>query len=214
MTFTKGPGKSGSNADPFLDAIQTERLLAERQVQSEVDSYKKAVEAQVNDDLKLKARLTKFAKDNRLDTALAQLWEEMRHYPSWSLRDDWPQWNKLGIDNPSKDESQDYRNTTMHFGYQGTQYSIATRQWDGVESTTYMDFQLLENSEEVFAISCEVIHDYMTWYKPIDVSAFKKRGHWASMLVQLLAKKNQESEKSCADLQVKMASDIKQRFSE
>ncbi len=215
MTFTKGPGEPAQDTDPYLEAIQTERLAAEREARNEGNAYREAVEAQVSDDERLKARLAKFAKDNQLDTALAQLWDEMRNYPAWSKRDDWQQWNKLGIENPSEEEFQDFRNKTMHFGYQGTQYSIVTRQWDGMETSTYQDFQLLENGEEVFAISCEVVYDdYMTWYRPIDVKAFKKRGNWASMLVHLFAKKNLESEKGSADLRARMASDIKQRFAE
>ncbi|KQV88363.1 hypothetical protein ASC91_16295 [Pelomonas sp. Root1237] len=138
----------------------------------------------------------------------------MRSYPAWSKRDDWQQWNKLGIDNPSE-ESQDFKNKTMHFGYHGTAYSIVTRERDGIETNTHMDFQLLENGEEVFAISCEVVYDdYMTWYRPVDVKAFKRRGNWASMLVQLFAKKQLESEKSSANFRARMASDIKQRFAE
>lgn len=213
MTFTKRLGKQGQDTDPFLEAVQAERLAAESASRKEGDAYRKSVEAQVNDDEKLKARLTQFTKDNQLDTALAQLWGEMRNYPAWSKRDDWPQWNKLGIENPSEEVVQDSRNTTMHFGYHGIQYSIVTRQWDGIEASTYQDFQLLENGEEAFAISCEVVYDdYMTWYRPIAVNAFKKRGKWASMLVQLFAKKNLESEKDSADMRARMASDIRQRF--
>jgi hypothetical protein len=205
----------GRDSDPFLSAIDAERLAAEREVLDEENAYKRAIEAQVVDDEKLKARLAKFARDNELDAALTKLWDEIRHYPAWSKRDDWQQWNKLGIESPSEEESADLGTKTLHFGYEGTRYSIATRDWYGMEATSYKDFQLLENGEEVFAISCEVVHDDpLTWYSPLDVKAFKRRGNWASMLVRLSAKNSLESEKSSANFRARRASDIKQRFAE
>lgn len=208
-------GKPSLDTDPFLDSVQSERLAADLDARNEGDAYKKAIEARVSDAEKLKARLAKFAKDNQLDTALAELWDEMQHYPSWSKRDDWLQWNKLGIENPSEEELQEPTRKAMHFSYAGTQYTIVTREWSGFESGSYQDFQLQENGEEVFAISCEVVHDdYVTWYRPFDVKAFKRRGNWASMLVRLLAKKKLESEKASADLRAQLASDIKHRFAE
>jgi len=213
MSSARGLGKPVQDSDPFLDALQAERLAAELGARDEASAHKKRIEAQVSDDEKLKARLAKFAKDNQLDTALAQLWDEMRNYPAWAKRDDWQQWNKLGIENPSEDELQDFRNRAIHFSYRGTRYCIHTRQWYGMD-TAYMDFVLMESDEEVFAICCEVVDDDMTWYRPVDVKAFKKRGNWASMLVQLFAKKNLESEKDSANIRAKMASDIKQRFAE
>lgn len=215
MTFTKGPGKPAQGTDPFLAAVQAERLAVERESQDQAIAYKTTVEAQVADDESLKARLTQFARENRLDTALAQLWDEVSHYPTWSKRADWQQWNKLGITNPREEECKDYKNKTIHFEYGGTSYSIVTRQWDGMDQTAFQDFQLLENGEEVFAITCETMYsDYVSWNRPVDVKAFKKRGNWASMLIQLIAKKNLQSEKEHADMRARMAGDIKQRFAE
>lgn len=214
MTFTKGPGQPAPDADAFLDAVEAERRAAERKLRMDQEAYRKAIEAKVLDDEYLKTKLTKFAKDNKLDIAIAQLWEEMHHYPTWSSRADWPELNKLGIENPREDDAPDFRDKPLHFVYKGTEYTIVPRQWSGVEHETYIDFQLLENGEEVFAVTCAYGYDYVATYRPISVKAFKKRGNWASMLIQLFAKKEFESEKTSADWRAKAASDIKERFAE
>jgi hypothetical protein len=214
MTFTKGPGQPAPDADPFLDAVEAERRAAERKLRMDQEAYRKAIEAQVFNDEYLKTKLTKFAKENKLDIAIAQLWEEMHHYPTWSSRADWPELNKLGIENPREDDAPDFRDKPLHFVYKGTEYTIVPRQWSGVEHETYIDFQLLENGEEVFAVTCAYGYDYVATYRPISVKAFKKRGNWASMLIQLFAKKEFESEKTSADWRAKAASDIKERFAE
>ncbi|HCE92401.1 MAG: hypothetical protein A2Z90_15490 [Burkholderiales bacterium GWA2_64_37] len=209
-----GTGKQGQDTDAFLTGLAAERRSAEVEAREAANAYKQTVEARVSEDEKLKARLAGFAKENQLDVALAQLWDEMRNYPAWAKRDDWHKWNKLGIENPSEDDYEDPRKRVMHFLYEGTKYTIATRQWEGIEDSSYMDFELLESGEEVFAISCEVVYDYATWYRPVGVTAFKRRGNWGAMLVRLFAKMNLESEKSSADMRARMASDIKRRFAE
>lgn len=214
MTFTKGPSQPAPDADAFLDAVEAERRAADRKLRMDQEAYHKAIEAQVLDDEYLKTKLTKFAKENKLDIAIAQLWDEMHHYPTWSTRADWPELNKLGIENPREDESADFRDKPLHFVYKATEYTIVPRKWNCMEDGTYMDFQLLENGEEVFAVTCAYGYDYVATYRPISVNAFKKRGNWTSMLIQLFAKKEFESEKRSADLRAKAASDIKERFAE
>jgi|LauGreDrversion4_2_1035121.scaffolds.fasta_scaffold07745_12 hypothetical protein len=214
ITFTKGPGQPAPDADPFLDAVEAERTAAERRLRLEQEAYRKAIEAQVLDDEHLKTKLTKFAQENKLDIAIAELWDEMHHYPTWAKRTDWPETNTLGIENPREDDAPDFRDKPLHFAYQETDYTIVPRKWSGMEDGSYMDFQLMENGEEVFAVTCAYEYDYVATYRPISVNAFKKRGNWASMLIQLFAKMKFESEKRSADWRAKAASDIKERFSE
>lgn len=216
MTFTKGPGPKPPepSEDPFLVSIEREREAAERQARDERLAYKKEIEARIGDDEKLKARLTQFAKDNKLDVALSELWDEIRTYPAWSQRQDWDELNRLGIENPRKDPVDGLKDAPLRFTYQGTDYLIVPTQWNG-EDETYMDFQLFENGEEMFATSCIVVYsEYATYYRPLDVKAFKKRGDWASMLIKLFAKKKLESDKRTEGWRAKAASDIKERFSE
>lgn len=201
IPFGRVTGEPAQRTDPFLDSIEAERLTAERVSLDGANEYKKAVEAQVSDAETLKAKLAKFARDNRLDDALVELWGVKY------------KWNTLGIENSSEEKSDDFKNKTARFTYQGTQYSIVSRSWSG-EEDSYMDFQLFENAEEVFAISCAVVFGDITRYRPLDVTAFKRHGNWASMLIQLIAKKNLEDEKFWADLRAKNASEIKKRFAE
>jgi hypothetical protein len=217
ITFTKGPDSRPANpgSDPFLDAIEAERLNMEQKAKEEQEVYAKAIEAKVLDDEKLKSRLTKFAQENKLDTALVEVWEEMRSYPAWYDMPSWPELNRMGVENPREEPGKKFSEMILHFTYLGSEYRIAPRELDSSEDdTSYIDLQLLENGEEVFAITCKVFFDYMTLYRPIDVKAFKKRGNWASMLVQLLAKKKLLSEKSRADWRATAARDIKKRFAE
>jgi len=194
-------GTPAQRTDPFLDSIQAERLKAERVSLAEANEYKTAVEAQVSDAQALKAKLGKFARDNRLDEALVELWDAKY------------KWNTLGIEKSREEKSDDFRNMTVRFSYQGTEYSVVSRSWSE-EEDSYIDFQLFEDAEEVFSVSCAVVFGDITRYRPLDVTAFKRRGNWASMLIQLIIKKNMEDEKFWVDLKVKNALEIKKRFAE
>lgn len=202
-------------ADPFFAQVQGERIAAEEQARRESKRYRDGIEAQVKDDEALKARLSKFAKDNKLDIALAQLWDAIRYYPAWSKRADFQQYNKLGVTGVGESESEDPDNKTVWFTYDGVKYTIKTRRWTGMEAEPYQDFSLYESDEEVFGIAAEVVYDdYATYYRPVNVKAFKRKGQWATLLVRLFAKLQLESEKGTADLRARMAADISEKFSD
>lgn len=70
------------SSDQFLSQITKVRVEAERTVTQLSRQYAQSIEAQVKEDEALKARLSKFAKENRLDHALIKLWDEVKNYPS------------------------------------------------------------------------------------------------------------------------------------
>ena len=217
------PGKTGNLfteisdvVDPFVTKVQAERIAAELQARQEGNQYRSAIEAQVKDNEALKARVSQFAKDNGLDVALAQLWDEMRCYPAWSKRADFVLWNKLKVTDVGESESTavDIDNKTIWFHYEGVKYTVKTRRWSGMESEPYQDFTLYENDEEVFGVSTSVVSDYVTYYSPTGVTSLKRKGQWATMLVRLFAKLQLENQKSSADYRARNAAEISGKFSE
>lgn len=175
--------------DPFLQELAREKVEVERNAQAEAETYTKLTQARVEADEQLKQRLKKFADDNGLTRMLPDLYEEMRNYPAWSKRDDWATWNTLGLEGVVEEVSDGVDKRDIHFNFEGTRYTIATRNWSGFESTTYTDFTLREGDEEMFCVTAEVEYDMFRYYHPRDVKAFVRRGKWASMLVNLHARK-------------------------
>lgn len=217
ISFVKGPGRPAElPVDPFIEEFTRTRLQAEEQAKQEASAYKAKIESEVASDEKLKQRLTKVAIDNALERALPKLYEEIKHYPAWSQREDWPKYNKLSMSGlrEEKPEKGSFGDGTVFFTYQGAEYGIHRRSWSGMESESYVDLTLFENGEDVFGGSYGYEYDYVASYRFIDLKAFKKRGNWATMLVTLSAKIDLESEKSSADFRAQMASDIKSKFAE
>lgn len=185
VAFTSTEGKQ--EPDAFLAQVQSERIAAQRQASDEAHAYKQEVERRVVDDEKLKARLTKFAKDNDLPRALSTLFEEIKNYPVWSLRDDFQQYDKLHATDLSRDQPEPFKDQTIHFTLDGTRYSLRERRWSGMEMESYVDLTLSENGEEVFGASYRYEYDYVASYGFCDLRAFKRKGKWASMLVRSAA---------------------------
>ncbi len=201
------------SSDQFLSQITKVRVEAERTVNQLSRQYAQSIEAQVKEDEALKGRLSKFAKENRLDHALIKLWDEVKNYPSWSKRPDFKQYDKLNFD--SFGESTESDNRLIWFSDGRSKFSIKTRTWSGMDSENYQDFTLLENDDEVFSISTLIDYEtHVTSFSPISVNMFKRRGTWALILIEASAKLELASEKSSADWRARLAKDIKDKFSE
>ena len=199
--------------DPFLNAVAAKKARSDAVVAAATQEYKHELDGRFSEDLALKERLSKFARANELDKALIALWEEIRHYPAWSSREDFAKWNKLQLTGVSGETNNDFRSVEFTHGSQT--FKLSERSWSGMEAESYADFSLLENSDEVFAISCSSEYgNYGTDYNCLSISAFKKHGAWANVLLELHALIQIERNKTSAGFGYFRAEEIKSRFKE
>lgn len=200
-------------ADLFLGEVAEVKSQVDLQVKSETEARKRELEAQYAEDIKLRDRLSDFAKKHKLDKALVDLWESIQHYPSWSKREDFGKWNKLNLKGISG--SKDGKISSVSFVDSDSKYTITEKSWSGMEGESYADFSFLENEEEMFAIGCSVNYgEYGSAYSCHRISAFKKRGNWAKLLLTLYGQIQIERGKSAAGIGYFNADEIKTRFEE
>lgn len=203
---------SRSAADPFVDNITRERTRLLNVVASATEAYETELEEQFDDDLSLRQRLSAFARNNDLDAALTALWDEIKHYPAWSRRDDFAKWNTLKLSGIAGVKDNDTE--TVEFVHEGRRFSVIRRKWSE-QDTSYADFAFLEEDDEMFAISCMVEYgEYSTTYDCFDIRAFKKRGAWARVLLHYYSELLIQENRFVAKLGYEFAEEIPERFQE
>lgn len=199
--------------DPFLRAVTLEKERIDSAIVDAQNKHERELEISFSDDVKLKERLSNFAQEQQLDSALHDLWEEIRHYPSWPSSDDVNKWNKLHLARISV--SKDGDNESVEFSHGGQRFKITERRWHGTKGARYSDVSLFEDSEEVFAISRSIHDEYQgDAYSCDAISAFKKHGNWPQVLLGCYAKIQIERNKLANRLRYLGAEEIKSRFEE
>jgi hypothetical protein len=181
------PVKELTPEEAFLEEIKEAKRAAEKQVKKEVDQHKAEMQARFGKDLKLKEQLTKFAKEQELDRALIDIYDECKNYPSWSKRDDFASWNKLGITNPLGSELFE-KNTQMSFEFNNQTWMFKAREWTGYQDS-FLDLTFHEDGAEVFEVQyLQKYNEHGTKFLTTDVKAFQRKGNWAKTLTELEAK--------------------------
>lgn len=202
-----GP-QSQSDVDPFMQQIASEKARTDATVSAALQQHGRELEERFADDVRLKERLSQFARTNELDEALIALWEEIKYYPAWSSRGDFDKWNKLHLSGISGTKEKDTESVEFMHGTQ--RFTVTQRTWS---DESYADFSFLEDGDEVFAIGCSVDYEeYGTSYRCLNVSAFKNRGSWAKMLLQYYGQIQIERNKSSVESKYFLADEIKSRF--
>jgi len=199
--------------DPFLNEVAVAKRQSEQQIETATRCHERELETRFSDDIQVRERLSQFARQQELDSALVALWKEIKHYPTWAKREDWAKWNKLEL--VGLGGSHDGEVETVWFSDDGHQYTASVKSWEGIEGNTYEDLSFLEDGAQVFAIECTV--DYSgddTIYSCHSVSAFKKRGNWAKLLIHLYSYIQIACNKSSSALKYFRADEIKGRFEE
>jgi hypothetical protein len=208
------PIESKSVEDPFLQQIASAKTHRDTTVSAARRQHERELEERFANDIQLKQRLSQFAKDMELDEALIALWEEIKNYPTWATMDDFPKerWNKLHLTGISGTTEGDTESVEF---LHGTQHFKVAKRTSGYEPELVADFSLWENNEEVFAISCSVQFNeaYDKVFSYPSVSAFKKQGNWAKVLLQYYEKIQIEQAK-VAGIKYWGADEIKSRFKE
>lgn len=199
------------DGDPFMAEVELDRARTDAAIESERRRYEQELETRYSDDLMLKKELSEFAQKNRLDVALIDLWEAIKHYPAWSERDDFEELNKLHLFDLNEYEDKDTK--LVEFTLDGARFKVGFRSWYGAEGDGYADFSFFEDGEEVFAIKCSGNYDGdFMHYSCFDVSAFRKRGTWATALLKCHQLIQIESERRSTEYKYYRADEIKSRF--
>lgn len=207
------PTQTLGEIDPFLQQVASEKIRTDAAITVALQQHERELETRFADDVKLKERLSQFARVNELDKALIALWEEIEHYPAWSSRDDFDKWNKLHLTDIVGSSEKDTKSVEFMHGAQ--RFKVMERTWSGMEDDSYADFSFFEDGEEVFAIGCSVDYgEYGTSYRCHGISAFKKRGNWAKVLFECYGRIQIERNKSSSELKYFRADEIKSRFEE
>ena len=202
------PSKALREMDPFLREVVSEKAHTDAAVIAASQEHERELQEQFGDDVKLKERLSWFARENKLDKALIALWEEIRCYPAWARRDDFDKWNKLHLTDISG--SHETAAASVEFMHGAQRFKVTQK-----EETYSCDFSFFEGADEVFAINCSVKHgEYATTYSCSEISAFKKRGIWAKVLLEYYGRIQIEEDRSSAKYKYRRADEIKSRFEE
>jgi hypothetical protein len=207
------PPDSTSDPDPFLRQVGEAKARMDAEVEGTLQQHERALDARFSNDVKLKERLSQFARTNELDKALIAMWQAIEHYPAWSQRPDFSDWNKLGLTGISGAAKKDEKSVEFQEG--DIRFRLTERTWWGMEGDSYSDLFLCENDEEVFAINCSVKHEeYGETYSAHSIAALKRRGSWAAMLLKYYGMIQTREKSALADSRYFRADEIKSRFSE
>ena len=168
--------------DPFLRDVVAARQWADSEVEKAVHTHEETLDDQYSDDIKLKEQLAAFATEQKLDEALVDLWEELKYYPGPDTQSGFDA-ERLKVTNVKGSRVNDRE--SIVFSYQAHRYVLTSSQWGDV-GDAYRDFALHEDGNEVFGINCSLDKNSSPpRYSAYDIRAFKKRGHWARMLLDL-----------------------------
>ncbi len=146
------------------------------------------------------------ARKLKLDRKLTEIWEEVKYYPGWAKREEWPKHRLCEIDDPrvdKRDKEQDVSLLLNGHSYTFTYLDKGgTTRFDGdYFHQTHLSLRDASNSL-LIEIHISVEHDeYGSVLKPFDVSAFIPGG-WIQDFLECY-------EKFQAN---KKARDIKQKY--
>tara|TARA_Y100001936_G_scaffold254048_1_gene324057 strand:- start:8424 stop:9149 length:726 start_codon:yes stop_codon:yes gene_type:complete len=201
------------NKDPYLQEVSFFKAKIDGDVTTSIRNHEQELEQRYKNDaahLKRKERLSQFAKSIELDKALIVIWEEIEHYPLWLLRDDSDKWNKLNLQGISSTNKLD--TYTVEFIYNSKKFKISEKTQNETGGLNSILF-LFENNIEVFAIECEITAiDNETNHTCQQICAFKEKGDWPKILLELYGQIKIEKGKSENEVKYFRANEFKSRF--
>lgn len=213
------PPQALPSADPFLQEVVSEKQRVDRQVETaaqEHEEHERQAEKRLSEAHRVARRLEDFARNKELDKALIALWEKVKHYPSWSQREDFGKSNKLELADVVGSRKENVE--SVEFTYAGQRFMLSARHDHDIVGDPCVQLSFYEDGTEVFTIRCREHDDRygigITDYLCDDVSAFKKRGSWAKVLLRIYGQIQIADKKCSADAKELVAKHIKSRFEE
>lgn len=206
-------GNSFAENDAFLNEIADAKRQSDIEFEQAKREHQREFDLRFSDDLLLKERLSQFAKQNELDTALVAAWEELKHYSTIAKHENCEPQNELEIN--QVETTRKGREETVSFFKGSQKFAISLREWDGIESDTYAEFSFFEDGTEVFAISCSVdFVEFGRHYSCNSICAFRKRGNWAKVLLYIYNHTRINEINLFSDFNNSRANESKMRFEE
>ena len=201
------------DGDPYLKEVASFKIKTDKNVTAAVRQHERELEQRYENDaehLQRKERLSQFARIAELDKALIVIWEEIEHYPLWLKRDDSDKWNKLnlqGINGSNKEDTY-----SVEFSYNSQQFKI-TEKTQSETGELKSILTLFEDNVEVFAIECSInAIDEETNHICQQICAFKERGNWPKILLELYGRIRIEKGKSADEMKYFRVNEFKSRF--
>ena len=209
LEYTKDQARlenTSDQADPFLDDIVTAKQRTDSDVEESVRAHEKSLEAQFSKDIELANRLSEFAFEQELDVALIEVQEELLVFYPNDPKDkhaDFDKYDSLKVSDFEGSESDD--KWSFSFSFDGQRYTITVyKHWE-VENF-YTDYSLYEGGVEVFGIRKRGDGK--------EVTAFRKQGKWALVLLELHRRVRISFEKTSKEIGYRDAKEIEGRFTE
>lgn len=162
-----------AQAEPdFYSQVTQYAAQSKQAIDATITAHKEQLDHKYKEDLALKERLSQFARSKKLDEALLALWDEIKFYPSWTKREDWVKYNRLGVDTCEKEETiiRDDKLVRLSFSIAMQTYELVMR------DSGIADFTLLEQGEAVFGITATYeIGPLLGYYKCSEITCLKNK---------------------------------------
>jgi hypothetical protein len=201
------------DGDPYLQEVASFKAKIDKTVTTAIQQHERELGQRYENDaehLHRKERLSQFARASDLDKALIVIWEEIEHYPLWLKRDDSDKWNKLNLQDINGSGKED--TYSVEFLYSSHQFKITEKTQSETGELNSVLF-LFEDNVEVFAIECSInAIDEETNHICQQICAFKERGSWPKLLLELYGRIRIEKGKSAEEVKYFRANEFKSRF--
>ncbi|MFZ3066339.1 MAG: hypothetical protein WA277_13780 [Nitrospirota bacterium] len=154
---------------------------------TELANLEKALKDQSGDIHHRVAERQELARELELDKKLCEIYEEIKHYPSWSGRDDWLKYRHYEIDDPKEEKIEHEHHIQFDLG--NKHYELvytdkgSSTGFDG-DYFHHTHLRLLDSSGiTLIGINISVEIDYIRELKPFSVDAFKP-GDWIQDILE------------------------------
>lgn len=145
-------------------------------------------------------RIREFVEKQRLDSALIWLFEKIRHYPSWSRREDWDRSKRFPLED-IEGEKDEEKGEIVRFTLSGVRLDLRFRSYRypyDSDPTEFAVFGLYDQTGKALLVVSATRSgmNYDERWRPTKVDAFQT-GEWALHLMDLYTR---EDKKRARDL--------------
>ncbi len=184
----EGDPHSEAQACTFLEEVKRKSEAADEEVRVALAKNDEDFQAKFGEHRQRKERLVEFARTHRLDVAMIELWEEVKFYPEYAKSERWERLNKLGVTSctGSRESTNGSDVRTVSFILADIPFELVKTEsvsFDG--DGAFADFGLYENGVLVFGVNTSIGGEFDETYCCFDIFAFKKGGHWATLLLDV-----------------------------
>jgi hypothetical protein len=198
MVWGKRPGAPPHITAPKTPDQSPDQIISEMLSAYQQHFYEKAKGQPDPSIEQAKAKVDRayqIVSQSRIGYSVCAILEHVKHWPSWSTRDDFQKWVGFPATNVSGSREKIERNhdkTTVNFSYSGTPYSLifidrGISTWNNDDMTAYGTVELFCADELVVGldIGTDISKDYDRW-RFHGVNAFAP-GEWMKHIIEMAA---------------------------